>query len=66
MKNLLQNILTVMVVIHFIGWGLSQYYYDWEYKNNHSAVQSFFLSGIISQIRGFFWEIDVIKILIKG
>ena len=54
-------ILSALVVLHFIGWGLSSIFYEWEYKNNNNVVSSYFFSNLAGNFKGFFWEYDLYK-----
>jgi len=57
----MKNIFSAIVIIHLLGWGISSVYYDWIYKNEHDAVNSYFLSGYVGTFKGFFWELDLIR-----
>ena len=58
---LMSKLYEILIIIHLVGWGVSSIYFEWEYKNNHSAVNSYFLSDYAGVIKGFFWEYNLLK-----
>jgi len=65
MKKIYEYIFGAIIVLHLIGWGISSYFFSWEFQNNNNVAKSFLFSDTIGHIKGFFWEYYVIKKIIN-